>query len=123
MEDLKTMVNELNLLIQQLRYQEAFDKFYDENIVSHENENPPVIGLAAYREAGERFLPGITNYIATPLQVLISDDMSVTEWHFIFHHTLAGHWDCIQLSLQRWKNGKIVHERHHYNRPQPGSVS
>ena len=117
MQNLETLVNELNSLIKELKYSEAFDKFYDEDVVTCENENPPIKGLASYREAGKSFLANISNYSAELKNVVISDDMSVTEWRYIFDHTMAGHWDFVQLSLQRWKNEKIVHERHHYSRP------
>ena len=115
MKDLKERVNELNLLVQQFRFEEAFDKFYDENIISHENEEPPIIGLTAYRKAGKIFMENISNYTVQLKNMIVSDEMSVVEWHYKFDHKIAGKWDRCQLSLQRWKNGKIIHERHHWN--------
>jgi hypothetical protein len=72
--------------------------------------------LPAYRESAKRYLNSISNPSAKLLNVLISDDMSVTEWRYTFEHKEWGKWDAVQLSVQRWRNGKIVHERHHYNR-------
>lgn len=115
-DDLSKLVNELNALVSQFRFEEALDRFYDEHIVSVENENPPTVGLPAYRASAKQYLESISNNSATLLNVIVSDDMSVTEWHFKFDHKVWGRWDSIQLSLQRWRNGKIVHERHHYNR-------
>ena len=114
--NLKEAVNELNDLIIQFKFVEALDKFYDEQIITHENENPPISGLEAYRKNAKLFLENISNQSAELINVIISDDMSVAEWHYKFDHKLWGRWDCRQLSLQCWRNGKIVFERHHYNR-------
>ncbi|MDB5230866.1 MAG: hypothetical protein JWN76_1671 [Chitinophagaceae bacterium] len=111
---LKQLVDELNNLIKDFRYEEALDKFYDENVVSCENDKPPIVGLAAYKERAKIFLPEVSNYSAQLLNVIVSDDISATEWHYKFDNTLTGPWDCSQISVQRWKNGKIVHERHNY---------
>ena len=114
MKDLKKAVTELNELIRQFKFQEALDEFYDESIVSHENENPPIVGLKAYREAAKAYLDSISNQSAELKGVIVSDQIVVTEWHYKFDHKTWGKWDAIQISVQRWKEGKIVHERHHY---------
>ena len=108
MNELEQNVSELNLLVQQFKYEEALDKFYDENIVTQENEEPPILGLAAYRKAGKKFTEAISNYSAEPKNVIISDQMSVVEWQYKFDHKRAGKWNRRQLSVQRWKNGKIT---------------
>lgn len=113
---LKKLVEELNSLITEFKFMEALDKFYDKEVVTHENENLPTIGLDAYKQSGLRFLDSISNQSAKLKNVIVSDDMSVTEWHYVFDHNVWGHWDYVQLSLQKWRNGKIIFERHHYNR-------
>jgi hypothetical protein len=115
--NLADLVHKLNSMIKDLRYLEALDEFYDENIVTCENENEPIVGLAKYRERGKGFLKIISNYSAELKNVVVSEDMSVTEWHYKFDNKITGPWECTQLSLQRWKNGKIIHERHHYLSP------
>ena len=116
--NLQQLVAELNSLIKELRYEEALDKFYDENIVTCENENQPLTGLAAYRAKAKVFLKNISNYSAELKSTVISDNMSVNEWHYTFDHKMGGRWDCTQVSVQRWKDGKIIHERHHYKTPE-----
>lgn len=113
--NVKQLVQDLSQLIIQLKYFEAFDKFYDENIVTHENENPPLTGLAAYKDAAKAFLENISNYKAVPKSFIVVDNISVCEWHYIFDHAKFGHWDKVQLSVQRWKDGKIIFERHYYD--------
>ena len=115
--NLLQLVNELNSLIKEFKYEEALDKFYDENVLTCENENPPIVGLDAYKQRAKVFLPAISNYSAELKNVIVSDDISVTEWNYKFDSTLAGHWNATQISVQRWKNRKIVHERHHYKTP------
>jgi hypothetical protein len=113
--DLKQLVNELTALVGKFRFEEAFEKFYSRDILSMENEDPPIVGLDAYREAGKKYLASISNQSAELLNVIVSDGISVTEWRYTFDHKEWGHWDKIQVSVQRWKDGKIIHERHYYN--------
>ena len=115
MKNLSISLKELNTLIEQFRFEEALEKFYDEGVVTCENENPPIVGLQAYRIAAKSFAASISNYSAELKNIILSDNMSVIEWHYIFDHQQWGHWDRYQLSVQRWKDGKIIHERHHYN--------
>ena len=115
MSDLAEKVKELNQLIQEFRYPEALDKFYHPDLKTQENEDEPIVGLDAYREAGKKFTGAISNYSAEVKNVIISDQMSVVEWHYQFDHAQMGRWDRLQLSVQRWKDGKIIHERHHWN--------
>ena len=114
MQNLTEIVNELNHFIKEYRFLEALDRFYDEGVITVENEETPTVGLLAYREAAKRYIDSVSNYSAELKSVITSDNMTVCEWHYKFDHKQWGKWDCIQLSLQRWKNGKIIHERHHY---------
>ena len=113
--ELEQSVHELTNLVGKFRFDEAFDKFYSPDIVSLENEESPIVGLDAYREAGKKYLASISNQSAKLLNVIVSDGISVTEWRYTFDHKEWGHWDKIQVSVQRWKDGKIIHERHYYN--------
>lgn len=118
MESLKQRSAELNQMIADLKWLEATDKFYDEKIVSHENEDEPTVGLEQYRNGVIRFQKDVKNASATLKNTLVGDDVSVAEWHYVFDHPQMGRMDYIQVSVQRWKNGKIIHERHHYKTPQ-----
>ena len=115
MKNLDELVDELNTHIKEYKFEEALNKFYYDGVVIVENEGAPIIGLSAYREAAKRYIDSVSNYSAQLKNVIVSDEMSVSEWHYKFDHKQWGHWDRLQLSVQRWKNGKIVHERHHYN--------
>ena len=114
MNDLATIVAEFTKLVADFRYEEAHDRFYDEKLVKHENEDAPTIGLEQHRQEMQQFLTAISNASAQLIQVVVSDDMSVCEWHYQFDHASWGHRDFREISVQRWRNGKIIHERHHY---------
>ena len=117
MRNLGDTIHELNSLIVLYMYEEALDKFYDENIVIHENEDAPVVGLSAYKERAKKiFYNNVSNYSAKLLNVIVSNELTACEWHYQFDHKIWGHWDKIQLSVQRWKDGKIIHERHYYDK-------
>lgn len=107
-------MDELNSLIFQLRYDEALNKFYADEIVTVENEEPPTIGLAPYRICTKKYQENISNYSAELKNCIVSENISVCEWHYKFDHKKWGKWDLTQISVQRWKDGKIIHERHHY---------
>lgn len=115
MTSIKPLVDELNSLIVQFRFEEALDKFYAEDIISVENENPPTVGLPAYRIGAKKYLSDISNNKAELKDMIICGDLCVCQWHYVFDHKAWGHWDKDQLSVQRWKDGKIVHERHYYD--------
>ncbi|MGD1840298.1 MAG: nuclear transport factor 2 family protein [Thermonemataceae bacterium] len=110
----KEIIAAFNQLVENFEYDKAFDRFYHNTFVKHENENAPIVGLTPNRKAMQGFLAAISNQRATLLNLVISDDMSVAEWRYQFDHKDWGKKDFRQLSVQRWREGKIIHERHHY---------
>jgi len=107
-------VTAFNALVQAFRYEEAHDQFYHPDLVKHENESAPTIGLEAHRAEMQQFLASISNASAELRQVIVSDDMSVAEWYYRFDHAQWGTRAFSQISVQRWREGRIYHERHHY---------
>ena len=114
MKNLQETVKEFNTLVAQQKWPEALDKFYDENVVSVDNEGDPLNGLDKLKEGLKDFEANTKDISLKLKQVIVSDHMSATEWHYIFTHSQWGQFDYDQVSLQRWKDGKIIHERHHY---------
>jgi hypothetical protein len=114
MENLKEKVAAFNALVQQQRWEEALDTFYNDNIISVDNENEPMNGLDKLKTGLKDFKANTRDISLKLKNVIVSDDLSVTEWHYIFTHSQWGRFDFDQISLQRWKDGKIIHERHHY---------
>ena len=114
METLQQKVKAFNDLVGQQRWSEALEAFYDENVVSVDNENEPLKGLDKLKQGLKDFTANTKDISLKLKSIIVSDDMSVSEWHYVFTHTEWGRFDYGQVSLQRWKNGKIIHERHHY---------
>lgn len=44
--------------------------------------------------------------------VLMTANFSKCEWHYIFDHLECRDGGFVQLFVQRWKNEKIIYERH-----------
>ncbi len=114
MQTLNERVRDLNNLVAEFRYPEAFDKFYDESLLNYENEQAPMVGLQAEREAMAHFLNAVTNQSAELKTVIVADDTSVSEWLYDFTHKDWGPRRYTQITVQRWKAGKVIHQRHHY---------
>jgi hypothetical protein len=51
MANFKDKVKEFNSLVQQYKFIEAVDKFYDDSIISTDNSNAPIKGIESFRKA------------------------------------------------------------------------
>ena len=114
MNNLKEKVDKLNKLVANFEYETAHNQFYHNDLVKHENEDAPTIGLDNHKKEMEVFLSKISNHSAKLLNVMVSTDVSVSEWHYQFDHEEWGKRDFKETSIQRWNDGKIIHERHLY---------
>lgn len=116
MSNLKTNVEELNQMILDGKTLEAFEKFYAEDVVMQDNDYPVRVGKDENRKYEEAFVNGLTEFRgAKVLNTVISDDMAAIEWDLDFTHKDFGTRNYRQLTVQRWKNGKIVEEKFYYN--------
>ena len=115
MTTLMEKINDLNNLVVQGKSLEAFDKYYDDEVVMQENENPPTIGKIANRKREEEFFSAITDFrAATPLNVTVGEDVTMVQWHYDYTHEHWGVRNYAQVSVQQWKNGKIIKEQFFY---------
>lgn len=116
MSKLLEKIRGLNELVLQGKTMEAFEKYYDDNIVMQENESEPTIGKTANRRREEEFFSNIINFkSAKPLKVVLGENITMVEWHYNYIHKEWGERNYSQVSIQEWKNGKIVHEKFYYN--------
>jgi ketosteroid isomerase-like protein len=94
---------------------EAFEKYYAEDVVMQENELPPTIGKAANREREKEFFSNLVELRGADVKaVAVGDDVTMVEWFFDYTHKEWGRRTYHQVAVQRWKDGKIVHERFYY---------
>jgi ketosteroid isomerase-like protein len=113
--DLKTLVDDLNSMILDGKAMEAFEKYYAEDVVMQENELPPTIGKDANREREKDFFSKVVEFRGADLRaVAVGDGVTMVEWFFDYTHKDWGRRTYHQVAVQRWKDGKIVHERFYY---------
>ncbi|WP_024772345.1 SnoaL-like domain-containing protein [Aquimarina macrocephali] len=113
--NVKEQVMALNAMIKKGLILEAFEKFYANDVIMQENENPPTFGKDANRELEKAFVSNITQFRnAEVTNVLINDTISVVQWAFDFDHKEWGTRNYLQLAIQRWENGQIINEKFYY---------
>ncbi|HZJ59148.1 MAG TPA: nuclear transport factor 2 family protein [Chitinophagaceae bacterium] len=115
MTTLLEKITDLNDLVLKGKALEAFDKYYHEDVVMQENESTPTIGKKVNRKREEEFFSSISEFRnARPLKVTVGEDVSMVQWHYDYTHKDWGVRNYIQVSVQEWKNGKIIREQFFY---------
>ncbi len=115
--DIKPFVDDLNALIKKGQLLEAFEKYYADNVVMQENNEVPRVGKEVNRKAEEAFVKGVTKF--NDIQILnsaIDGDSALSEHFMDFTHKEWGHAARTQVSVQKWKDGKIVSEKFYYGK-------
>ena len=122
MSKLLEKITDLNDLILQGKAMEAFEKYYDDDVIMQENESEPAIGKEANRKREEAFLGNITEFrSAQVLKVTLGENTTMVEWQYDYTHKEWGIRNYTQVAVQEWKNGKIVKEKFYYNNQKPVS--
>lgn len=109
-------VNDLQKFIQTGRILEAMTEFYATDCRMQENASAPCVGLAANIEREKQFLAQVKQWKGyTVKAVAVGDNVAFVEsaMDFINQQDQDVHME--QISVQRWKDGKITHERFYYN--------
>lgn len=112
MSDVYQAVTDLNRMILDGKAIEAFEKYYADDVVMQEGDEEPIVGKAENRAREEEFFSKITAFRgATVKAVAVGDNVSTVEWNWDYSHVDWGDLDFDQVAVQRWRDGKIVHER------------
>lgn len=115
MKQLFEKIHHLNQLVLEGKALEAFEMYYDDEVVMQENQNLPTIGKAANRLREIEFFGNISEFRgASVLQVATGQDVTMVIWHYNYTHRAWGIRNYQQVSVQHWKNGKIVKEQFFY---------
>ena len=115
MSTLLEKISDLNGLVLQGNTLEAFDKYYHNDVIMQENEEDPIVGKEANRKRELEFLESITEFRgAKPMKVTIGENVSMVEWFYDFTHKDWGVRNYTQVSIQEWKDGKIIREKFYY---------
>ncbi len=116
MSSLLEKITDLNDLVLQGKAMEAFEKYYSDDVHMQENESEPTIGKELNKEREEEFFDNIVEFReAKLLHVAIGDNVTMVEWHYDYTHRQWGVRKYSQVSVQNWKNGKIIKEKFYYN--------
>jgi ketosteroid isomerase-like protein len=109
-------VQQLINAAQQWKILDAMQEFYAEDVVMQENLNAPTVGLEANLARERAFVASIAKVNEMRAHaVLVDGDRAVINWHQDLVTTDGSRLRLDQLSLQLWKDGKIVHERFVYD--------
>ncbi len=102
--------------IQQGKIIEALNEFYDTDTVMQDNANPPTKGLAANIEREKQFSSGVKEWKGYNVTASgVGDNVTFYEAIVDFVTLDGQRMHLEQVSVAKWKNGKIVHERFYYD--------
>jgi hypothetical protein len=115
MNALLEKINALNDLILQGKAMEAFETYYDDDVIMQENENTPTVGKEANRKRETNFYSSLLEFRgANLLKSTVGENITMTQWHYDYTHKDWGVRNYIQVSVQEWKNNKIIREQFFY---------
>jgi hypothetical protein len=113
--DLRANFEDIKNLVLQGKAMEAFEKYYGDEVVMQENEQPATVGKEANRARELDFFAKVTEFRGAELKtVAYGEDVIISEWFFDYTHAEWGKVTHDQVSVQRWKDGKVIHERFYY---------
>ncbi|KAB1068688.1 nuclear transport factor 2 family protein [Tamlana haliotis] len=108
-------ISDINDLILQGKILEAFDLYYDDNVVIQENNKEGCLGKSENRKQIKRFVEAITEFrSAKPLHVTIGERITMVEWQFDLLHKTRGALNIKKVIVQEWRNNKIIGERQYF---------
>ena len=115
MQTLKDKIEHLNSLILEGKAMDAFEKYYDDNVVMQENAAAPTIGKDANRQREIEFFGSITEFRgASVISTTVGDEVTMVLWDYDYTHKDWGVRKYQQVAVQNWKDGKIVKEQFFY---------
>ena len=114
--NLQQRLNDLFGYIRQGKIIEAMNEFYDKDTVMQDNANPPTKGLGANIEREKQFLSGVKEWKGFEVKASSSgDNVTFYECTLDFIATNGQPVHMEQVSVAKWRNGKIIHERFYYD--------
>lgn len=113
--DLKAAFEDIKQLVLQGNAMEAFEKYYGEDVVMQENQNLPTVGKAANRQREEEFFAKVVEFRGAQVKnVAFGENVIISEWFLDYTHQDWGKRTYDQVSVQEWKDEKVVRERFYY---------
>jgi len=114
--NLQQRLNDMFGYIRQGKIIEAMNEFYDKDTVMQENANPPTKGLGTNIEREKQAMSGVKELKRFTITASsVGDNVTFYESTSDFVTTGGEPGHVEQVSVAKWKNGKIVHERFYYD--------
>lgn len=112
MSNIQKNLSDLNQLVLHGRGLEAFEKYYDDDVIMQENEETPTIGKEANRVREINFFSNMQEFRkAEVLQMATGEGISFVMWRYDYTHAALGVRNYTQVSVQHWKDDKIIREQ------------
>ncbi|OWY72125.1 hypothetical protein B7486_04145 [cyanobacterium TDX16] len=89
---------------------ETFDRYYGDDVVMSENGTNERAGKAENRAYEEQFVNNVTFHAASVGNILVDGDKAAVEWVMEFTPKGGSRMVQRQVSLQTWRDGKVVRE-------------
>lgn len=117
MSNIAELDTKLNQAILSGKALEAFEELYADDVVMQENTDAPFVGKDFNRKREQEFFASIEQFHgAQVLAAAAAGDVSFSEWTMDVTFKGGTRVQMTQVSVRRWKNGKVVHERFYYNK-------
>src|SRR5258706_16280897 len=105
-----TLDRELNQAILAGNILNAFETYYADDVVMHENDSPPFTGKSVNRKREEDFVNSVQEFHeARRLGEAVNGDTSYSEWEYDLTFKSGIRTKFKQVSVPRWKNGQMSH--------------
>lgn len=112
---IENSLKDLNELVLNGKLLDAFDKYYHDDVAMQENANTPVVGKQANRDREVEFLNNISEFRNASVHgTAVGESKSFVIWSYDYTHREWGVKNYTQVSVQTWKDGKIIHEQFFY---------
>ena len=113
--EIEKALNDLNGLVLQGKSLDAFEKYYHNDVSMQENSMAPTIGKKANYDREVEFYGNVTDFRSAQVKGMgVGDDISFVIWHYDYTHKDWGKRNYSQVSVQHWKDGKIIKEKFVY---------
>lgn len=112
--DILELDHQLNTMIIEGHSVDALRRFYAEDVVAQENDEPERIGRADWLRGRLEMEKKIKTFDARVLSSAANGDTSFSEWVYKIDLHDMGAITIAQVAVRRWKDGKVVRERFYH---------
>ncbi len=117
-DDFITQIHALNDLILRGSTLEAMQRFYADEVEMQENEDASKIGLELCLEHEKKNLDKVIRMKSQLLNQAIDYDNQIvmSEWQFIITDKKEQTFKLTEISVQKWRNGKVWQEKFYFQK-------